>query len=1251
MEQPMSVDVAQLTVAVTADATSLRTALTQAEAANRQWAAQAVASAKEATVAQQGYDQAVSRSVSGVVQLGNETIKYNQTLKQHGAQLTSVLNTSQMIDGQLVKTRETIKQGETALQSLTQRWLAFANLGSIVGLPGAGIAAQAGMAATGLEAAAGSSGKLSTALAAIGPVGLALGATAAIGIGATAAALVDATAKAAGFEQVLTRIQNNTGLSDAQVKQLGVTSLQLAAATGADPAVIATAEMHAQNIVKNPLAAQAVTQIATESAVSTGADPVATATMVAQAVHEYKKDESTAATPALQYQEILGNVNQLMGQLHVAVQQSGVEQGPYADALARPLGVGANIGFSPADVMAVLSTASLHGFPDIANASTQEQSLETRMLNPTPKAEAALQKLANLSDTPAIAAAFDPGNLAANGLVGTMNDLKAALEKSGLAQADQTALMGQIVPAQRGGQLAMALVGTGNQDLNSISGKLDAVMPDNTIAVQSLTKTLDTTVGQWNLLKERIATGMIDQGSGPNTAVGSVLTWINTQAATTAVGSDFAKGVADAVGGWLHDVGTKGIIATVQADRAPAPPMAAGYQGDPAQARADHAAGLQSSTGLAAAQATDAVTQSMAAQARQANATASATDAMVQQTTQQHAALSAQLATTQRQYAGVIDPMQTKVNAAEQTAAEAGLQATVATDRVHDQYDAPLKAAQDELAALHAAHTAQMANTAEETAAAHAAHDQRIQDLQDEIKALADQNKYQQEQVQLTDQIAQNEASLAQAAALGDPAKRAKDQGTIAQAQATSAVAAAHQRVQQLTVQLARTPDNARNHDIYVQAKAALDEAKAQLDEARQVNPTALGAATTQGAIAGSTAQAHTTTAGIANARTALAEIPLQQALDKEQATLDAQLLKIQAQTTAYEDQYRQALPPLQKAVEDITKREQDALAVITAQTRAQQEVVDTIKAALLPQIDAQTAAEAAAVKPINDQITQIVAVQQAWQTAKDDVDAYTKALAAGDPAQIAATRAAAAGARSDAIQVPLGGTRDPNTGIPTQGGAGGTISAVAGASLTSFAATAQSRLGQSMVDYCEKFVEQVTGSDRRFATAVQAAANLNLTGGNPLDAPVGSVLYYANLGKDSKPLQARQDASGAWQNAGHAAIKEAGNVQIGSDDNGVSAEAISAWAAKNHQQYLGYYVPPPSADYGHGGGSNGGGQGGVVVNITLSDGAIKLDGATGTNAAEVAGIVHDTLTQLAHTVAARITPGAPRNVPGNVRA
>lgn len=358
----------------------------------------------------------------------------------------------------------------------------------------------------------------------------------------------------AEWENHLITIANNTNQSTAAIMQMGQAAVNISQQTGASMDDVASGIEHATNVTQDLASATAIAQVATESAVSTGASAADVTNLLANAMHEYGLDVSNAATAQQRMADVQANANQVMGAMHLATAESNSQLGVFTDATAKAVGIAANLGVSMNDVFAATSALTRHGFPDVYQAGTQVTDMLTHMMNPSKQSRDALQELANESGDQGVAHAFDVANLSTRGLVGTLDYLKQAMTEANLTSAEQEQLMNKIIPALRGGLGAAAAIGTAYNDMNVSLQNLNDTQQTNAVTQESINRTLNTTVGQWDVFKANAGALALVIGGPLNTALEQDLVQVNKLIQVYGQAASAVGTAAHGVEGWLNNV-------------------------------------------------------------------------------------------------------------------------------------------------------------------------------------------------------------------------------------------------------------------------------------------------------------------------------------------------------------------------------------------------------------------------------------------------------------------------------------------------------------------------------------------------------------------------------------------------------------------------------------------------------------------------------------------------------------------------
>lgn len=354
-----------------------------------------------------------------------------------------------------------------------------------------------------IEEAAGELEGLQASMMEVGQNLLAVGAGM-FGAGAAlAGALGLAVDAASSYQTMMTDIQNNTNMSDAATQQMAASVRQLALDTGAPLDQLASGYMHIVNVTGDATNAQAILKVATESAVSTGADASAVANTLAQAMHEYGADTSTAADAQTRFNDIQQNATTVMGMYHLAAAESNSEVSDFADKTARATGVAANLHVPLDQLLASLTALNKHGFPDLAEAQTQAVDLMNKIVNPTKAASSAIDELSKKSGVDLVSD-FTAEGLASKGLTGILGDLHEAYSNLGYNQEQVTQSAEQLINAQRGGLGLAVLLGTGARDYSKTLADLNNQQLINSVTDDSYARTQETLGNEVDRVKNEV---------------------------------------------------------------------------------------------------------------------------------------------------------------------------------------------------------------------------------------------------------------------------------------------------------------------------------------------------------------------------------------------------------------------------------------------------------------------------------------------------------------------------------------------------------------------------------------------------------------------------------------------------------------------------------------------------------------------------------------------------------------------------
>lgn len=255
---------------------------------------------------------------------------------------------------------------------------------------------------------------------------------------------------AVDFQASMSRIQGNTTLTNAQMKEMTATIQDLAAKTGAPLDQLAQGYMRVTNMGFQGADATRVLTAAMESALSTGSNVADVTNTLASVMHAFGMSGSEAAhaMDTLHLAGALGNMT-----LEEMTQSFGTVAS-YASALHIPI----------EDVAAAMATLTRNGL-DAATASTQVKDLMIHIVAPSKQAR---DEIAMLSQTTGVnlKADFTQSALAGKGLFGVLGDIARATNGN-------VGEMQKLIPNLRGLLGEIVLTGKGANDYAAILKKLN----------------------------------------------------------------------------------------------------------------------------------------------------------------------------------------------------------------------------------------------------------------------------------------------------------------------------------------------------------------------------------------------------------------------------------------------------------------------------------------------------------------------------------------------------------------------------------------------------------------------------------------------------------------------------------------------------------------------------------------------------------------------------------------------------------
>lgn len=253
----------------------------------------------------------------------------------------------------------------------------------------------------------------------------AVGASVRVGLMATGAAaagiLAIAVDEAAKYQTMMQHVQSNTGMTDADMKQMSKGILKMSADTGAPLKQLADGFMHIHNFGFSAAESMKILRPAMESALSTGDDVGKVASALGVAMHEFHINADQARTS--------------MNLLHVAAQEGNATLGEFVDGTTRAFNVAGGFGVKLQDISAALSTLTQSGQTARA-ASDGMSSAMFSIVKPTSAATSMINLLSHQTGVNLVQD-FSAAGLKARGLTNVIIDVRNAVNKMGGETATQ----------------------------------------------------------------------------------------------------------------------------------------------------------------------------------------------------------------------------------------------------------------------------------------------------------------------------------------------------------------------------------------------------------------------------------------------------------------------------------------------------------------------------------------------------------------------------------------------------------------------------------------------------------------------------------------------------------------------------------------------------------------------------------------------------------------------------------------------
>lgn len=350
---------------------------------------------------------------------------------------------------------------------------------------------------------------------------LAAGAAAAtlglIGMAAAAAGFAAAGVSAGEFNTSMVETANNANMTDAQLQQMSQTTLDLSRNTGLATSDIANGYMHIHDEGFNAAGATQVATAAAESAAATGSKFSDVANVLALTLHDWGLGGEYAA--------------QTMDTLHVASADSNVTLDQFTTGmrLAAPMAAAAGVGID--QTAAALATMTQAGFT-ASQAGTQFKSFIDHIIAPTAGAEKAIQSLSAATGVDLVDD-FTQAGLATKGLNGVLGDIAKAtngdiqvfadLTGQSRLTADQLDLVNKashgdiqamqtMIPATRGLYAEFILTSSGAGAYKKVLDDIAAAHLNGGVTAQNFARWEDTLGAQIQLLQANVHVAAVEIG-------------------------------------------------------------------------------------------------------------------------------------------------------------------------------------------------------------------------------------------------------------------------------------------------------------------------------------------------------------------------------------------------------------------------------------------------------------------------------------------------------------------------------------------------------------------------------------------------------------------------------------------------------------------------------------------------------------------------------------------------------------------
>jgi TP901 family phage tail tape measure protein len=336
--------------------------------------------------------------------------------------------------------------------------------------------------------------------ASMGPASAGLGGVSIVAL-AAGAGLLYASDQAINLDRNLLHLQNNTKLTDDEMKGIRETILSLGATTGQSFEQLASGLRVVRDFGFDTTDSLKILDTAAKTATATGAQLDQTARILAISL----KAGGGSAQESAAY----------MSALMEAMKSGNITMDMFNKNMDRVIALGAAMGMGTASVYDLSAAyAALTGSgTNATRAATGLVDTLNRIAKPTQEAQDELRQLN--AETGGMITHFNTAGLATVGLNGIINELVKAYEKLGYTQSQAINATLALITGIRGGDQALQLSTTRladyNKEISAVSAELKG---DGVLAQEAWGRALDNNSTKWDQFTGRLRTGAATVGEG-----------------------------------------------------------------------------------------------------------------------------------------------------------------------------------------------------------------------------------------------------------------------------------------------------------------------------------------------------------------------------------------------------------------------------------------------------------------------------------------------------------------------------------------------------------------------------------------------------------------------------------------------------------------------------------------------------------------------------------------------------------------